>query len=677
MKFAWLRSQAEERLRTTRREVEAMPVKDVQQLVYELQVHQIELEMQNDELRRTQLELETTRDRYLDLYDFSPAGHLTLDTRGRIVEANLRAGMLLGVNRIGLIGQLLSHFVTAEDQDTFYRHCQQVVKQGTRQACEVHVRQGNGASECLYLESMAVHEEPGRITHWRTALLDISDRKRAEQELMAQQTQLKAIVASAMDAIITVDDRERVIVFNRAAESMFLCRATDAIGQSLDRFIPERFRQAHQGNPDTFNLTAAAPIRSTDRVASLFGLRANGKEFPLEASVSHVRVHDKTLFTVILRDITERRAAEKALQRSDAFTRAILNSLSAQVCVVDKDGLIVKTNDAWKAFARTNLNPAVAGIDVGQNYLIACRRAGESGESAAMVILEGVEAVLGGREPSFSTEYPSHSSEEQCWLVIRVTPLKESEGVVISRTDITERIQMARALERHVQMLADKRAELEFLTGRLIQAQEEERQRIARELHDDFNQRLAALSVDIEMLEQAKNDAFQPVAQQLGEVRATVGQLSNDLHDLAYKLHPSLLEHVGLEVAIRDHVIEFIKKTKLAVTFTSRGVTDGLSREVATNLFRVMQESLQNVFKHAHSTSVSVRLSSSLHGIGLSIEDNGQGLDLETKDVRAKGLGLVSMHERARLLGGVLNIQSYPMGGTKVCVWIPGSRDGA
>ena len=117
-----------------------MPVKDVQQLVHELQVHQIELEMQNDELRRTQLELEAARDRYVDLYDFSPAGHLTLDTHGTIVEANLRAGTLLGINRKALIGQPLARFIAAEDEGTFHRHCQEVLKTGTRQTCEVHLR---------------------------------------------------------------------------------------------------------------------------------------------------------------------------------------------------------------------------------------------------------------------------------------------------------------------------------------------------------------------------------------------------------------------------------------------------------------------------------------------------------------------------------------------------------
>src|SRR2546427_9849374 len=144
-KGAALRLQAEELLRATRRDVAAMPVKDVQQLVHELQVHQIELEMQNEELCRTQVELEAARDSYVDLYDFSPAGHLTLDTRGMIVEANLRAGTLLGINREELIGRPFAPFIAWDDQGTFRRHSQDVLKIATRQICEVRLREETGA----------------------------------------------------------------------------------------------------------------------------------------------------------------------------------------------------------------------------------------------------------------------------------------------------------------------------------------------------------------------------------------------------------------------------------------------------------------------------------------------------------------------------------------------------
>jgi PAS domain S-box-containing protein len=189
--------QAEARLRATRRDVAAMPVKDVQQLVHELQVHQIELEMQNEELRRAQVELDASRDRYVDLYDFSPVDHITLDTHGTIVEANLRAGTLLGINRKELIGRPLARFVASKDQALLHRHCQEVLKTGTRQTCEVHLRKKAGASSCIYLKSLAVHDKPGHITHWRTVLLDITERKRAEEVMRESEQQFHTMADTA------------------------------------------------------------------------------------------------------------------------------------------------------------------------------------------------------------------------------------------------------------------------------------------------------------------------------------------------------------------------------------------------------------------------------------------------------------------------------------------------
>ena len=675
-KVTGLRGQAEARLRATKRDVAAMTVKDVQQLVHELQVYQVELEVQNEELRRAQVELEAARDRYVDLYDFSPAGHLTLDTHGKIAEANLRAGTLLGVNRKELIRQPLARYIASSDEGTFHRHCQEVLKTGTRQTCEVHLRKEAGALRWVYFESLAVHDETGHITHWRTALLDISDRKRAEQQLKAQRAQLEAIIGSAMDAIITVDEGERVVLFNRAAESMFLCPAADVIGQPLDRFIPERFRQAHHGHISAF-ARMAVPPRSMQRLGTLFGLRANGEEFPFEASISHVRVDGQNLFTVILRDITERKIAEEALQASDAFTRTVLNSLPLHVCVLDKDGVILKTNDAWKELAQLQMDGVFTIGEVGHNYFALGRLTAAGGTSTGQAILKGLNAVLGGHDPIFSAEYHAQLPEGEHWFLMRVTPLKGGAGVVISHTDISERVRIGMALEQHVLLLSEKREELEALTGKLIQAQEQERRRIARELHDDFNQRLAALSVELETIERAPVALPEPIARHLVAIRGQVGQLSDDLHDLAYKLHPSLLEHVGLEIAVREHIAEFTKRTGLPMTLTAREVPGRLTPAMATGLFRVMQESLQNVLKHAQATGVTVRLSGSSKGIGLSVRDNGKGFEVESHQAQRAGIGLMSMQERARLLGGFIRIHSRPGHGTKVCAWIPLSQEDA
>ncbi|HEX7092731.1 MAG TPA: PAS domain S-box protein [Nitrospiraceae bacterium] len=670
-----LRRQAEERLRTTRRDVAAMPVKEVQQLVYELQVHQIELEMQNDELRQTQVELEAARDRYVDLYDFSPTGYLTLDMQGKIVEANLRAGTLLEVNRKKLIGQPLARFIAAADADTFHRHGQEVLKTGTRQTCEVQIREEAGVSRWVHMESCGVHDETRPTTHWRMSLQDISNRKLAEAKLEAQRTQREAIIGSMKDAIITIDERKRVVVFNCAAESIFLCPAVYAIGKPFDRFIPERFRQAHQGYVSVYD-QKQSPFPAIGEADTFVGLRANGEEFHFEASISHSVVEGQKLLTAIVRDITERKKAAVLLQASQAFTRSVVNSIPAHVCVLNREGVILKTNDIWKVLVQEHSDGVFTIGEIGQNYFDLCRRTAAGSTSTGQAILQGLEAVLKGHEPIFSTEYCAEFPEEKRWFLMRVTPLKGGKGVVILHTDISERVRMAQELEENVVLLDEKRKEMESLTGKLIEAQEQERRRIARDLHDDFNQRLAALSVELEIIERDPSDRPEHIARQLAAIRGQVGHLSDDLHDLAYNLHPSLLDHVGLELAIREHVVEFAKLNKAPVIYTPREVPATLPPQIATGLFRVMQESLQNVSKHAAATNVTVRLFGSSKGIGLSVRDNGKGFESNGHKAHHAGLGLVSMQERIRLLGGCLQINSQLGQGTKVCAWIPLSQEG-
>ena len=160
-----------------------MPIKDVQQLVYELQIHQIELEMQNDELRQTQVELEAARDRYMNLYDCAPTGCLTLDLKRVVLEANLPACTLLGMNRKDLLGQPVIRFMAANDQAAVLRHFREVVSTGTRQAYEVDLERQDGAPVSVRFESVAVQDRLGQYTHVLTALMDITEHIRTETAL--------------------------------------------------------------------------------------------------------------------------------------------------------------------------------------------------------------------------------------------------------------------------------------------------------------------------------------------------------------------------------------------------------------------------------------------------------------------------------------------------------------
>lgn len=186
-----LRRKAEARLHMTKRDVSALPITDVQRLVYELQVHQIELEMQNEELRRAQMELQAARDRYQDLYDSAPTGYLTLNPRGMILEANLPACALLGFNRKDLLGKSIAGFVAARDQPIFLSHIRGMFKTGARQACEVNLVRRGDVPVSIQFESVAVQDKAGQHNCVLTSLLDITERTRAAAAFQAWQQGLE------------------------------------------------------------------------------------------------------------------------------------------------------------------------------------------------------------------------------------------------------------------------------------------------------------------------------------------------------------------------------------------------------------------------------------------------------------------------------------------------------
>ena len=175
-----LRRRAEAQLRVTKRDVAAMPTTDVQQLVYELQVHSVELEMQNEELRRAQAELEATRDRYIALYEGAPIGYLTLGPKGMILGANLPACALIGINRKDLLGKPALRYVAAKDHVAFLRHLRKTFDSEISHVCEVDLVRQHDAPISVQFESVAVQDEAGQYTRILTALENIMERKRAE-----------------------------------------------------------------------------------------------------------------------------------------------------------------------------------------------------------------------------------------------------------------------------------------------------------------------------------------------------------------------------------------------------------------------------------------------------------------------------------------------------------------
>ena len=235
-------------------------------------------------------------------------------------------------------------------------------------------------------------------------------------------------------------------------------------------------------------------------------------------------------------------------------------------------------------------------------------------------------------------------------VLFTAAPLRGEEAgqIVCVAQDVTEWKRTADALER-------SRAELEVLARRLMTAQEEERARLARELHDDLTQRLAVLAIDVGKL--ARRDDFPPEAQErLGELKERAITLSQDAQSLSRRLHPSILEDLGLAAALKAECERAAERLGIPVSCAVEEPGEALSADKTLALYRIAQESLNNL-RHAQATEADVELSVINGAVRLTIEDNGVGFDLGEARGR-QGLGLIGMDERARLVGGRLTVRS-------------------
>ncbi len=361
-------------------------------------------------------------------------------------------------------------------------------------------------------------------------------------------------------------------------------------------------------------------------------------------------------------DITKRKHAEEALKISERRFASFMDNLHGFAWIKDPQGRYLYVNRLfqesllagldWKDKTARELWPE----EIAEQYEINDKEVWET-----RMPLHAVAPFLQNGEirHALVSKFPIVDHKGSPALL---------GGVAV---DITERKQAEEAIHRNQTELSQQQAQLEELTSKLLTAQEEERRRIARDLHDDVSQRLAAIVLEVASVENHLSVVPAELAQALTTLRQGLEQVSDDVHSLAYRLHPSLLEHAGLRPAVEDHVQQVSRRTGLPIRLKIVGVPTAVPLDHATCLFRVMQESVQNVVKHAHATLVTVQLRGSSKGFSLSVTDNGNGFNLHDQSTHEHGLGLSSMEERLRQLHGFFRIRSRPSQGTKVCAWVP------
>lgn len=347
--------------------------------------------------------------------------------------------------------------------------------------------------------------------------------------LQDSEARLHGIIDSAMDAIITVDDDQRIVLFNPAAEKMFRCSSGDVMGASLDRLIPQRNREAHRRHLENYGQTGMTSRAKGEQI-NISAVRADGEEFPIDASISQITRDGKKFYTAIVRDVTTRRQAEEQLRRSHQQLRELSASLQA--------------------------------------------------------------------------------------------------------------------------------------------VREEERTRIARELHDELGQQLTGLKMDLSWMASKLREDQTNLADKINGMKRLVDATVGSVRRIASELRPLMLDDLGLVPAVEWLVTEFSRKTGIEVNLDFETRDLPLGDSVATSVFRILQESLTNVVRHAEATQVRVSLAYASEHLVLRVQDNGKGM-APNAQYKTRSYGLIGIRERAHMLGGDAQISSRQGEGTTIEITLP------
>ncbi|MES3000107.1 MAG: PAS domain S-box protein [Pseudomonadota bacterium] len=461
---------------------------------------------------------------------------------------------------------------------------------------------------------------------------------------------LAALVDSAMDAIITADGSQRIVMYNRAAEKIFGWPPAEVMGEPLTKLVPQRFRAHHGEHVRTFGATGETSRRMGGS-SIVYALRANGEEFPVDASISQLDTPEGKLFTVILRDATERIRAQQEQQRLTARLSGLLDSAMDGIITIDESQLITLYNPAAeRIFGWT----AAQVLGEPLTKLIPQRFEGSHAEHVRRF---GATGVTSRRMGGSAVVYGRRSTGEDFPLDASISQLDTLEGKLYSviLRDVTERV---RAQE-----------ELAAFAAEASHIREQEKTRVARELHDELAQSLTALKMDAMWLRDNLPADAAALAAKLDGMLAMLDGTVAATRRIAADLRPLMLDDLGLVPAIEWLAQNFTQRTGVPCALELDEALE-LGEPYATAVFRMVQESLANVAKHAQARSVRVGVAATRDEVTLWVIDDGVGFRADAPR-KPNSLGHAGLRERAQLLKGAVRIDSTPGGGTRVEAKIP------
>lgn len=500
-----------------------------------------------------------------------------------------------------------------------------------------------------------LHDGRGAVTGIMVHAVDVThevQNRRRFERLAAEHT---ATLSQMADGVMIVDTTGHISFQNEAARRLL---GVDGVGLSLEAWLETIQVLTLDGVPLPLEETWLA--RTVQGDEGTLGVerrirRSDGMEIVVHGSATPVTAEDGSRYGSVFtfRDITE----HKQMEEARSALAAIVESSSDAIISATMDGII----NGW---------------DRGAEHLYGYHASEAIGRPVSLIVppdrVDELSIVLAQMRKGESVEHVEtvrrHKHGHLIDISVSVSPIRDASGVTTGALSIAHDIGKRKRLER-------ERAEhQEELTTRVLQAQEHERQRIARELHDDTAQSLSSLLINLDLLETQLPDSEPALRVGFDRVRDIARRALDSTRTLAHGLRPTILDDFGLDAALEWIAVDHSRTFGVPVRVAAKELPPGrLGLEGELAIFRIAQEALTNSGRHAGATAVCVTLSSSRRTVKLVVEDNGKGFDVDSLAgaSRESGLGLHGIQERVQLLGAVLDVQSAPGKGTRIAVSVP------
>ena len=583
----------------------------------------------------------------LDVFNASPIGIVVENSEGHALFVNLAFCSMLGFSEEELRGKRRIDSPPPEDAEKDWTLFQQL-RAGSIDHYQLERRYSRRDGSLVW-GSLSISLLKRYPSPFVLAIVeDITAKKTADEARFRH----AAVVESAQDAIISKNLDAVIVSWNLGAERMFGFKEKEAVGRPITILIPPELR-----DEETKILER---LRAGGRIEHYETIRVTKTGQKVDVSLTISRIKDSSGQTVgfskIAHDITERKRAQRllhetnqalesktlALQSEKELLRIFVKNVPGGAAMFDHEMRYLQVSDRWCADYSVDSSQVLGRShyevfpDIPDNWKEIHRRA-----------LEG--ETLRADEDRWDRKSGS------VWVRWEVRPWRSPDGsiggILIFAEDITPRKLMEEALSS--------------MSRKLIQSQEQERRRIGRELHDDINQRFAMLAIGLEQLQNNPRE----IRSRLQQLREETIAISSDVHALSHELHSSKLEYLGVVSGMKSWCKEFGERQKMKIDFRS-DVSRPFPSEIGLSLFRVLQEALHNAAKHSGVKRIEVQVAEGSTEVHLLVRDLGSGFDPEATK-QGPGLGLTSMQERLRLVGGQLSIESKPQEGTTIHARVP------